>query len=71
MCIGYADGIIELFNFVQHKLFVRLNLPEHFKVVIPPNDDSVKCSYEVNMPELSVTCLKYSPSGTQLYEYSL
>ncbi|XP_063821464.1 cilia- and flagella-associated protein 251-like [Ostrinia nubilalis] len=66
LCIGYADGILELFNFIQHKLFVRINLREHYKVVIPPKDDSIKCNYEVNMPELSVTCLKYSPSGLHL-----
>ncbi|KAM3961839.1 cilia- and flagella-associated protein 251 [Aphomia sociella] len=66
VCIGYADGFIELFNFVQHKLFSRLDLRNHYKVIIPPKGDSIKCNYEVTIPQLSVTCLKYSPSGLHL-----
>ncbi|XP_045514979.1 cilia- and flagella-associated protein 251-like [Pieris brassicae] len=66
LCVGYSEGLIELHNYLQHKLFVRLDLREKFKVIIPPNDDSIKGDFEVNYPELSVTCLKYSPSGLHL-----
>ncbi|XP_073944449.1 cilia- and flagella-associated protein 251-like isoform X4 [Choristoneura fumiferana] len=66
VCTGFADGVIDLVNFVQHKLFARLELRDHYKIVIPPKDDSIKCNYEVTIPELSVSCLKYSPSGLHL-----
>ncbi|XP_059061775.1 cilia- and flagella-associated protein 251-like [Achroia grisella] len=66
VCIGYADGMVELYNFLQHKLISRLDLRDHYKVVIPPKCDSIKCNYEVTIPQLSVTCLKYSPSGFHL-----
>ncbi|XP_045445689.1 cilia- and flagella-associated protein 251-like [Melitaea cinxia] len=66
ICIGYTDGIIELFNYVQHKLFVRIDLREHYKIVIPPRDDSIKENIEITRPQISVTCLKYSPSGFHL-----
>lgn len=65
--MGYANGTLELFNFVQHKLFVRLDLRDHYTVVIPPKDDSIKCNYEATVPEVSVTCLKYSPSGSVMF----
>ncbi|KOB65696.1 putative WD repeat domain 66 [Operophtera brumata] len=41
----------------------KLDLRDHYKVVIPPKDDSITGDYEVTVPQLSVTCLKYSPSG--------
>lgn len=63
MCIGYDNGIVEMYNFVQHKLFVRLDLRDLYKIVIPPKDDSIKCNYEVTVPPISVSCLKYSHSG--------
>ncbi|XP_052758996.1 cilia- and flagella-associated protein 251-like [Galleria mellonella] len=66
VCVGYADGIVELFDFLQHKSFSRLDLRAHYKVVIPPKCDSIKYNYEVTIPQLSVTCLKYSPSGFHL-----
>ncbi|XP_072944210.1 cilia- and flagella-associated protein 251-like [Epargyreus clarus] len=66
VCIGFADGIIEMHNFIQHKLFKRINLREHFKIVIPPKDDSIKCNTEITKPRLAVTCLRYSPSGLHL-----
>ncbi|XP_046965477.1 cilia- and flagella-associated protein 251-like [Vanessa cardui] len=66
VCIGYADGIIELFNYVQHKLFVRIDLREYYKVVIPPKEDSIKGDVEIMKPHISVKCLKYSPSGLHL-----
>ncbi|KAG6448660.1 cilia- and flagella-associated protein 251 isoform X2 [Manduca sexta] len=66
VCVGYADGNLELYNFITHKLFVRLDLRKHFTVTIPPKNDSIKCIHEVNVPKLSVTCLKYSPSGLHL-----
>ncbi|OWR40975.1 putative WD repeat domain 66 [Danaus plexippus plexippus] len=66
VCIGYGNGVIELFNYVSHKLFVRVDLREHFKTTIPPKDDSLKDEQEVTKPEISVTCLKYSPSGLHL-----
>lgn len=65
VCIGYGNGVIELFNYVSHKLFVRVDLREHFKTTIPPKDDSLKDEQEVTKPEISVTCLKYSPSGSK------
>ncbi|XP_053625468.1 cilia- and flagella-associated protein 251-like isoform X2 [Plodia interpunctella] len=64
--VCYSDGNVELVNFVQHKLFARLNLREFYKIVIPPKDDSINGNYDITVPELSVTCLKYSPSGLHL-----
>ncbi|CAH2266422.1 jg1018 [Pararge aegeria aegeria] len=66
VCIGYADGSIELVNYIQHKLFIRIYLREHYKVVIPPKEDSIKGDVEITRPQLSVTCLRYSPSGMHL-----
>ncbi|RVE54958.1 hypothetical protein evm_000325 [Chilo suppressalis] len=66
VCIGYANGTVELFNFLQHKVFMRLELRERYKVVVPPRDDSIKGDCEVTTPDLSVTCLQYSPSGLHL-----
>ncbi|XP_063531343.1 cilia- and flagella-associated protein 251-like [Cydia strobilella] len=66
LCQGFADGVLDLVNFSQHKLFARIDLREHYKVVVPPSDDCIKYEYEVNKPELSVTCLKYAPSGLHL-----
>ncbi|XP_021207568.2 cilia- and flagella-associated protein 251 isoform X1 [Bombyx mori] len=66
VCIGYDNGIVEMYNFVQHKLFVRLDLRDLYKIVIPPKDDSIKCNYEVTVPPISVSCLKYSHSGMHL-----
>ncbi|VVC96642.1 unnamed protein product [Leptidea sinapis] len=66
VCVGYADGLVELYNFVQHKLFRRVDLRDTFKVVTPPDDDSIRCNTEVAYPAISVTCLKYSPSGLHL-----
>lgn len=63
ICIGYADGFIDLYNFVQHKLFTRRDLIDYYKIIIPPKNDSVKGNCEVTIPQLKVTCLKYSPSG--------
>ncbi|XP_045491069.1 cilia- and flagella-associated protein 251-like [Colias croceus] len=65
-CVGYTGGLLELHNYLQHKLFARLDLRDKFKVITPPNDDSIKGDYEVMFPVLSVTCLKYSPSGLHL-----
>lgn len=61
--MGYADGTVELINFTTHKLFTRLDLRNTYKTVIPPKDDSIKCNYEITIPQLSATCLRYSPSG--------
>ncbi|XP_045785662.1 cilia- and flagella-associated protein 251-like isoform X2 [Maniola jurtina] len=66
VCIGYADGTIELVNYIQHKLFRRIDLRDYYKVVIPPQEDSIKGEVEITRPQLSVTCLKYSPSGMHL-----
>ncbi|XP_052737715.1 cilia- and flagella-associated protein 251-like [Bicyclus anynana] len=66
LCVGYNEGTIELVNYVQHKLFIRINLRDHYKVVIPPKEDSIKGDMGVTRPQLSVTCLKYSPSGMHL-----
>ncbi|CAH0718741.1 unnamed protein product, partial [Brenthis ino] len=66
ICIGYGEGILELINYVQHKLFIRIDLSEHYKIVIPPKEDSIKGDEEVTKPELSVTCVQYSPSGLHL-----
>ncbi|KAJ0180263.1 hypothetical protein K1T71_003667 [Dendrolimus kikuchii] len=66
ICIGYVDGIVELHHYIQHKLFKRLDLRDRYKIVTPPKDDSIKGDYEVTVPQLSVTCVKYSPSGLHL-----
>ncbi|XP_068629729.1 cilia- and flagella-associated protein 251-like [Battus philenor] len=66
VCVGYEDGIVDLYNFVQHNLFARLELRDHYKVVTLPSDDSISCLVEVTVPQLSVSCLKYSPSGLHL-----
>lgn len=63
ICVGYADGAVELHQFVEHKLFLRLDFRDFYKVVIPPKEDSVKGDTEITKPQLSVTCVKYSPSG--------
>ncbi|XP_060810779.1 cilia- and flagella-associated protein 251 [Amyelois transitella] len=64
--LGYHDGNVELLNFVQHAVFARLNLREFYKIVIPPKDDSINGNYEITVPEISVTCLKFSPTGLHL-----
>lgn len=61
--LGYTDGMVELIDFIKHSLITRLDLRSRYAVVVPPDDDSINCNYEVTVPELSVTCLKYSPSG--------
>ncbi|KAF9408495.1 hypothetical protein HW555_011852 [Spodoptera exigua] len=66
ICLGYKNGRVELFDFCRHKLIKRLNLRHTFTVVIPPNEDSINCNFAITVPELSVTCLKYSPSGLHL-----
>ncbi|XP_013141215.1 PREDICTED: WD repeat-containing protein 66-like isoform X2 [Papilio polytes] len=66
VCVGYADGTLELYNFVRHMLFARLPLRERYKVVTEPADDSISCLVDVFYPQLSVTCLKYSPNGLHL-----
>ncbi|XP_049866716.1 cilia- and flagella-associated protein 251-like [Pectinophora gossypiella] len=66
ICLGYTDGNVELVNFTQHKLRSRLDLREFYKIVTPPKDDSIKGDFEYYVPQLSVTCLKYSPSGLHL-----
>lgn len=65
--MGYANGIMELINFVSHKLIVRLDLRDHYKIITPPKEDSIKGDYDIYIPELSVTAVKYSPSGTIIY----
>ncbi|CAB3234740.1 unnamed protein product [Arctia plantaginis] len=57
VCLGFADGILELYNFVQHKTLVKLDLRNYFTIVIPPRDDSINCNYESIVPKLSGTCL--------------
>ncbi|CAG5011460.1 unnamed protein product [Parnassius apollo] len=66
VCVGYTDGTVEMYNFDQHKLFTRLDLRDRYKIVTPSKDDSIKCSVDVAMPQLSVTSMKYSPSGLHL-----
>ncbi|XP_049695270.2 cilia- and flagella-associated protein 251 isoform X2 [Helicoverpa armigera] len=66
LCLGYKDGTVELFDFIQHKLLKKLDLCSRFTTVVPPNDDSINCNFEITVPELSVTCLQYSPSGLHL-----
>ncbi|XP_022820002.1 cilia- and flagella-associated protein 251-like [Spodoptera litura] len=66
LCLGYKNGIVELFDFLLHKLVTRLDLRSTYTVVVPPNDDSINCNFAITVPELSVTCLKYSPSGMHL-----
>ncbi|CAH2074708.1 unnamed protein product, partial [Iphiclides podalirius] len=66
VCVGYADGTIELYNFVRHTLFARLDLRDHYKVVTAPSAESINCFTAITLPQLSVTCLKYSPSGLHL-----
>ncbi|CAH0604428.1 unnamed protein product [Chrysodeixis includens] len=66
LVMGYMDGTVELINFNEHKLIHRLDLRSRYTVVVPPDDDSINCNFEVTVPELSVTCLKYSPSGLHL-----
>ncbi|XP_026742733.1 cilia- and flagella-associated protein 251-like isoform X2 [Trichoplusia ni] len=64
--LGYTDGMVELIDFIKHSLITRLDLRSRYAVVVPPDDDSINCNYEVTVPELSVTYLKYSPSGLHL-----
>ncbi|KAJ8722981.1 hypothetical protein PYW07_004161 [Mythimna separata] len=66
LVVGYSDGVVELFNFKQHRLITRLDLRSHYTTVIAPDFDSVNGNYQYLVPELSVTCLKYSPSGLHL-----
>ncbi|XP_035436887.2 cilia- and flagella-associated protein 251 isoform X2 [Spodoptera frugiperda] len=66
LCLGYKNGNVELFDFILHKLIKRIDLRSTYTVVVPPNDDSINCNFAITVPELSVTCLKYSPSGLQL-----
>ncbi|XP_026325605.1 cilia- and flagella-associated protein 251-like [Hyposmocoma kahamanoa] len=65
-CIGYQDGNIEMFLLNEHRIFTRLHLREYYKIVIPPRDESLKGDCEITIPQLSVTCLKYAPSGVHL-----
>ncbi|KAJ8725380.1 hypothetical protein PYW08_003563 [Mythimna loreyi] len=66
ICVGYKDGVVELFNFKKHKLIKRLDLRSQYTTGIDPDMDSINCNYQYLVPELSVTCLKYSPSGLHL-----
>lgn len=63
ICVGYKDGVVELFNFMRHRLVKRLDLRSQYTFVEPPDEDSINCSYDITVPDLSVTCLQYSPSG--------
>ncbi|XP_075969110.1 cilia- and flagella-associated protein 251-like [Anticarsia gemmatalis] len=66
ICLGYLDGIVELYNYVQHKTITRLSLRKHFTTIIPAKEDSINNTVEIITPKLSVTCVKYSPSGLHL-----